>query len=153
MSTLPHRRNFIEYPLAALAAAYAFGVLLSSFTSASLGLCLTLAALTSASAIVSTLKRHASASYFVLSAFIFAGATLASLEARDAHAESRLRVLYARGVITPGEPVEVTGVVERAPEYAPDGLLFDVRVERVSSRGVERVCTGRVEFFAPVADA
>src|SRR6185369_13942847 len=68
-------------------------------------------------------------------------------------AESRLRVLYERGVIAPGEPVEVTGVVERAPESAPDGLLFDIRVERVNLRGAERECAGRVEFFAPIADA
>jgi competence protein ComEC len=153
MSTLPHRRNFSDYPLAALAASFASGVLLSNLTHASLGPCLTLAALSSASAIVSTLKRHASASYFVLAALVFAGASLASLEARDSRAESRLRVLYERGHIAPGEPVEVTGIVERAPEYAPDGLLFDVRAERIRLRGVERECAGRVEFFAPIADA
>lgn len=152
MSTLPHRRNFSDYPLAALAASFAAGVLLSNLTHARLGLCLTLAALSSASAIVSTLKRHASASYFVLAVLVFAGASLASLEARDSRAGSRLRVLYERGLIEPGEPVEVTGVVERAPEYAPDGLLFDVRAERVRLRGIERECAGRVEFFAPIAD-
>jgi competence protein ComEC len=153
MSTQPHRRNFNEYPLAALAASFAAGVLLPNFTSASLGLCLTLAALTSIYTIFSTLKRHASTSYFVLVALAFAGASLASLEARASSDASRLRVLYERGRIAPGEPVEVTGVVERTPEFAPDGLLFDVRAERVRSRGVERECAGRVEFFAPVADA
>ena len=159
MSTLPHRRNFGEYPLASLAASFAAGVLLSTLTSArldaslSLGVCLTLAALASFSAIVSTLKSRASASCFVLAAFLFAGASLSSIEARDSRADSRLRVLYERGVIAPGEPVELTGVVERAPESAPDGLLFDVRVERIISRGVERECAGRVEFFAPIADA
>jgi competence protein ComEC len=153
MSTPSHRRNFGEYPLAWLAASLALGVLLSSLTSASLKLCLTLAALAYASAIISTLKSHASASYFVIIALIFAGASLASIEARDARTDSRLRVLYERGVIAPGEPVELTGVLERAPEYAPDGLLFDVRAERVSFRNVERECAGRVEFFAPVVDA
>ena len=153
MSTLPHRRNFGEYPLASLAASFAAGVLLSTFTSARLDVCLTLAALASFIAIVSTLKRHASAPHFVLAAFVFAGATLSSTESRDSRADSRLRVLYERGVIETGEPVEVTGAVERAPESAPDGMLFDVRVERVNLRGVERACAGRVEFFAPVADA
>ncbi len=153
MSTLPHRRNFAEYPLASLAASFAAGVLLSAHTPARLGVCLTLAALASFFAIVSTLKKHASAPYFLMAAFLFAGASLASIEARESHADSRLRTLYERGVIEPGEPVEVTGVVERAPESAPDGLLFDVRVERVNLRGVERACAGRVEFFAPIADA
>jgi hypothetical protein len=153
MSTPSHRRNFVEYPLAALAAAFAFGVLLSSLTYASLKLCLTLAALASVSAIISTLKRHAYASYFVIIALAFAGASLASIEARDARSDSRLRTLYERGLFEPGEPVELTGVVEHAPEYAPDGLLFDVRIERVRARNVERECVGHVEFFAPVADA
>jgi len=153
MSTLTHRRNFGEYPLAWLAASLALGVLLSSLTDADLNLCLTLAALVSLVALVSALKRRAYTPYFILAAFVFAGATLASLEARDARADSRLRTLYERGVIEPGEPAEVEGVVERAPEYAPDGLLFDVRAERVRTRGVERACAGRVEFFAPVADA
>ncbi|HYY97524.1 MAG TPA: ComEC/Rec2 family competence protein, partial [Pyrinomonadaceae bacterium] len=153
MSTPSHRRNFGEYPLASLAAALAAGVLLSSLTDASLALCLTLGALTSVYAAVSTLKGRAYAPHLVAAAFVFAGASLASLEARDSHADSRLRVLYERGLIAPGEPAEVTGVIERAPEFAPDGLLFDVRAERVYSRGVGRECDGRVEFFAPVADA
>jgi competence protein ComEC len=127
--------------------------LLSSLTNAHVNLCLTLAALASLAALVSTLKRRTYTSYLILAAFVLAGATLASIEARDARAESRLRTLYERGAIEPGEPVEVTGVLERAPEYAPDGLLFDLRAERVRSRGAERACAGRVEFFAPVADA
>src|SRR3712207_1372337 len=134
MSTLTHRRNFGEYPLAWLAASLALGVLLSSLTDADLNLCLTLAALVSLVALVSALKRRAYTPYFILAAFGFAGATLASLEARDARADSRLRTLYERGVIGPGEPAEVEGVVERAPEYAPDGLLFDVRAEREIGR-------------------
>ncbi|HVF43990.1 MAG TPA: ComEC/Rec2 family competence protein, partial [Pyrinomonadaceae bacterium] len=153
MSTLPHRRNFGEYPLAWLAASFSLGVLISTLTPVRLNLCLTLAALASAAALVSTLRRRAYTSYFILAAFALAGATLASLEARDARADSRLRTLYERGVIEPGEPVEVTGALERAPEYAPDGLVFYVRAERALSRGVERACAGRVEFFAPVADA
>ena len=153
MSTLPYRRNFGEYPLAALAASLALGILLSSLTSFSLTFCLTLAALVSIAALVSTLKRRSYTSHFILAAFLFAGATLASLEARDARSDSRLRALHERGVIEPGEPVEVTGTLERAPEYAPGGLVFDVRAERVRSRGVERACAGRVEFFGAVADA
>jgi competence protein ComEC len=153
MSTQPQGRNFGEYPLAAIAAALAFGVLFSSFTDARLSLYLTPAALAFVSATVSTLKRRASAPYFVLAAFVFAGAALASIEARDSQADSRLRTLYERGLIAPGEPAELTGVVERAPESAPDGLLFQVRAERIGARGVERECAGRVEFFAPVADA
>lgn len=153
MSTLPHRRNFGEHPLAWLAASLALGVLFSSLTSVRLNLCLALAALASFAALVSTLKRSTYTSYFILAAFVLAGATLASIEARDVRADSRLRTLYERGTIEPGEPAEVTGTLERAPEYAPDGLLFDVRAELIRSRGVERACAGRVEFFAPIADA
>src|SRR5689334_16828363 len=129
MSTLPHRRNFCERPLAWLAAAFAAGVLLASLTSANLKLCLALAALASAASLVSALRRHASAPYFVIVAFTFAGATLASLDVRDSQADARVHTLYERGLIRPGEPVELTGVMERAPEYAPDGFLFDLNAE------------------------
>jgi competence protein ComEC len=148
MPQMSHRRNFGEYPLAALAVSLAAGVLLSSFTNAGLTLSLTLAALASFSAFVSAFKSRRLASSFVVAAFLFAGASLASIESRAAGGGSRLRLLYERGLMDAGEPTEVTGVVEREPESTPDGLLFDLRVESVRARGVERACAGRVEFFA-----
>src|SRR5437764_1329677 len=70
-------------------------------------------------------------------------------EARESEAESRLRSFYERGSPAPGEPVELTGVLERAPEIAPDGLVLALRVEGLRFKTEEHACAGRVELFGP----
>ncbi|HEX8148980.1 MAG TPA: ComEC/Rec2 family competence protein [Pyrinomonadaceae bacterium] len=154
MSGSSSTSNFGEYPLVVLATAFASGVLLARFTSAPPSACVALAALTSALAFFVFLKRReAAAARLVVLAFACAGAALSSIEAKGAGGESRLRGLYEGGRIASGEPVELTCVLERAPEIAPDGLLLSLRVESVRHRSVETSCGGRVELFAPVSDA
>ena len=136
-----------------LAAAYASGVLLAQLTHAPPSACVTLAALTSALTFFAALKRREAAARFVVLAFACAGASLSSIEARETRGEARLRGLYESGRIASGEPVELTGVLERAPEIAPDGLLLSLRVEAARHKAVETSCGGRVELFAPVPDA
>ena len=146
--------NFGEHPLVVLAAAFASGVLLARLTSAPPSACITLAAFASASAfVVSFKRREAAAARLVVLAFACAGAALSSVGAREAEGGTRLRGLYESGRIASGEPVELSGVLERAPEIAPDGLLLSLRVEAVRRRSVETSCDGRVELFAPVPDA
>ncbi|HEX8336728.1 MAG TPA: ComEC/Rec2 family competence protein, partial [Pyrinomonadaceae bacterium] len=146
--------NFSEYPLVALAAVYASGVLLARLSHAPPSACVTLAALTSASALVLLLKRReAAAARLVVLAFACAGAALSSVESKASAGASRLRGLYESGRVASAEPVELTGVLEREPELAPDGLLLSVRVEAVRHKSVETPCGGRAELFAPVRDA
>lgn len=145
--------NFSEYPLVVLAAAFASGVLLARLAHAPPSVCVTLAALASASALVVFLKRReAAAARLVVLAFACAGAALSSIESKELGV-GRLRGLYESGRIAPVEPVELTGVLERAPELAPDGLLLSLRVEAVRYKAIESSCGGRVELFAPVRDA
>jgi competence protein ComEC len=154
MAALPRTPDFGAYPLAALAAAFAAGVLFARLAPAPAWACVTLAALVSASATFAALKkRETAAALLVVLAFACAGAALSSLGERASRAETRLRSFYERGVVAPGEPVELTGVVERAPELAPDGLLLSLRAERVRHGSRESPCAGRVELFAPVRDA
>jgi competence protein ComEC len=154
MDDASHRPDFSAYPLAALAAAFAAGVLLARLAAAPPAPSAALAALVSASAILAALrKRDAAASLLVTLAFACAGASLTSLEADEARGVSRLRSLYERGRIAAGDPVEVTGVVERAPELAPDALLLTLRVESVRHKTSETPCAGRVELYAPFASA
>lgn len=153
MDAASTRTDFSAYPLAALAAAFAAGVLAARLAHAPPSACVTLAALVSASATFAALKkRETAAASLVLLAFACAGASLSSLGDKASRAETRLRSFYERGDVEPGEPVEVTGVVERAPELAPDGLLLSLRLEGVRHRSRESLCTGRVELFAPVRD-
>lgn len=154
MSKTPRRPDFSPYPLAALAAAFAAGVLLARITYAPPSPCVALAAAASASVFFAAFKkRDAAAARLVVLAFACAGASLQSLEARAARAETRLRGLYERGEVAPGEPVELTGVLERAPELAPDGLLLTLRAESFRRGEGERRASGRVELFAPVRGA
>src|SRR5215207_8830172 len=154
MSGSPPTSNFGEHPLVVLAAAFASGVLLARYTPAPPSASITLAAFASASALVAFFKRReAAAARLLLLAFACAGAALSSVEAEDIGGRARLRGLYEGGRIISGEPVELTGVLERAPEIAPDGLLLSMRVESVRHKSVETSCGGRVELFAPVHDA
>ncbi len=88
----------------------------------------------------------------ILLAFASAGAAFASVERRGV-GDERVRRLYEDGRVVSGDPVEITGVVERAPEFAPHGFYLSLGVERLRARGAERAATGRVELFAPVPDA
>ncbi|HEX5709610.1 MAG TPA: ComEC/Rec2 family competence protein [Pyrinomonadaceae bacterium] len=135
-------------PLAMLAAAFAAGVACGRAPAPTTAW-LVSAALVSTAALVITLTRarEAFATTLVVLAFLLTGATLSSVEAgrRDARG---LKSFYERGLIESGDPVELTGVLERAPEEAPDGLVFTLRVERVLYRSEEHSATGRVELFA-----
>jgi competence protein ComEC len=154
MSAVSHRPDFSAHPLVALAASFAAGVLLARLAQPPLAACLALAALTAASAAFAFLKRrYARATWLVAAAFVCAGALLASADERGENALTRLRSLYERGAVAPGEPLELTGVLERAPEVAPDGLVLPLRVEAARYGAEERACAGRVELFAPVGDA
>ncbi|HYH86445.1 MAG TPA: ComEC/Rec2 family competence protein [Pyrinomonadaceae bacterium] len=154
MLTAPHRPNFSAHPLAALAAAFAVGVLLARLVSPPLSLCLTLAAIITVSTALATLwNRLALATWLVVVAFVCAGASLAALEGRRAHGDTRLRSFYERGEIAPGDPVDLTCVLERAPEIMPDGLMLSLRVEAARFKATDQACSGRVELFAPARDA
>ena len=64
----------------------------------------------------------------------------------------RVQRLYDDGTIKSGEPVEVTGVLERAPEAAPDGFYLTLNVEKLRFKGEERAISGQISLFAPVRD-
>src|SRR2546421_1815925 len=148
MSTVSRRTNFSSHPLVALAAALAAGVMIARLAPQPPAPCVVIAALASASAFAAALKkRHALAVRLVVLAFACAGAALASVEAKENKDESRLRSFYQGGNLAPGEPVELTGVLERAPEIAPDGLVLALRVEGLRYKTEEHVCAGRVELF------
>ncbi len=153
MSTASDKPDFSAYPLASLAAAFASGVLLARVSGAGPAPCVGLAALvTLAALLASWKKRDGVAAPLVLLAFACAGAALSSLETRASRAETRLRSFYERGLIASGAPIELTGVIERAPESAPGGLMLALRVEAVRHKSEESLCAGRVELFAPVRD-
>ncbi|MGB8510921.1 MAG: ComEC/Rec2 family competence protein [Pyrinomonadaceae bacterium] len=154
MSAVAHRPEFSASPLVTLAASFACGILCGARSgSTALWPSLACGALFTLSSLLAfTLKKHGFSTILLIIAFACAGASLASEESGNV-GEGRLQRYYERGLIASGEPLEVTGVIERAPELAPDGLLFSMRVEAVRYRTDESATRGRVELFAPVRDA
>ncbi|HVF87512.1 MAG TPA: ComEC/Rec2 family competence protein, partial [Pyrinomonadaceae bacterium] len=134
-------------------AAFAAGILLAHFSSLNFLLSLSAAALCALLALVAFKRRRFNlATSFLVLAYACAGASFAQVEGRGVGAE-RVRRLYEEGRVASGDPVEITGVVARAPVFAPDGFYLALGVERLSARGAERAASGAVELFAPVRDA
>jgi competence protein ComEC len=149
----PHRPSFCPHPLALLAACFAGGVLAARAFQVSISTFVIVAAAASALAVVAFARRGRGgfATALACAAFALAGSSLASAERGDV-AGNRVRRFFDEGRIEAGAPVELTGVVARAPEVAPDGFFVELRVERARLKGGEGDASGAVELFAPVRD-
>jgi competence protein ComEC len=142
------RQTFAANPLALLATTFALGV--SGASLGQLPLYLSLAALSSGLALVSLLRsRMKLATLLTVSAMLFLGSSLAVIE-RDLVPANQLRRLLAEGMIEVGQPVEITGVLEREPEIAPERWYLFLKVESVRVRETERAASGEVVLLAPI---
>ncbi len=88
-------------------------------------------------------RRPEVAIIFLATAFLIAGMVLSLLEKAPA-ASNRLSQLYDSGVVTAGEPVELTGTIQSQPEPAPQSFYLTLRVQRIRIKGVESDVTGSV---------
>ena len=86
---------------------------------------------------------------FLIGAFVFAGLILTFIELRPS-ASDRIARMYDDGVLTYGEAVELTGVVQGQPEPAPESFYLAVRAERLRVKGNERDVSGNVLLLAHV---
>ena len=103
------------FPLAQLAAAFCGGILLSNTEPPLHFLAVCALFTTVGCTLLLLLRRPTPATFFLFLAFVFAGSTLAALECRPS-GQNRLKRLLDERVITPGDPVEVTGVLQQNPE-------------------------------------
>ncbi len=153
VQTVPHRPPFNPQPLALLAVSFAAGILLARLAAPPLFISLLSSALATLLAFAAFKRRRpALATWIILLAFASLGAAFAVVEGRGVGRE-RVRRLYEEGRVVSGDPVEITGIVGRAPEFAPDGFYLALGVERLRARGAEHRAAGVVELFAPVRDA
>lgn len=90
-------------------------------------------------------------SAFVCASFMLAGAAHATA-GNNSTVANRIVRLIAEDGIEAGAPVELTGVLARAPEVTPDGFFVALRVEQIDAKGNETDASGEVELFAPVRD-
>jgi len=151
-SVIPSRsRGFALYPLAQLAAAFALGILSGSYFAVRLSLLISSAALATLLAAIAILtsdgRKNAgawrgTATILIMVAMFMVGATLESIEKNEIPA-NQLRRLLDKGTVAIGEPVELTGVLERDPELAPDRFYLQLRLERIRSRSIEPDVPGK----------
>ena len=140
-------RDFHPHPLLILAAAFAIGIVaveilpvtpkLMFWIALPLSLLLLAGFLIPRSFIVTVT--------FCLN-FMVAGATLAVVEKHWYSADS-LSILLDHGTVSAGRPVELTGVLARQPEAAPEGFYLTLRVEKLRWNGEERQSVGTVSLL------
>ena len=83
----------------------------------------------------------------LITAFFFTGFTLFGIGAPRS-AANQISQLYDRGAITPGEPVELTGIIKGEPEPAPHSFYLTLKVERVRVKGSEGDASGTILLLA-----
>jgi competence protein ComEC len=91
------------------------------------------------------------ASAFLVAAFFCAGLALSFVASRPV-STSRISQMYDQGLFTPGDPVELTGVLSGQPEPGPDGFYLTLQVERISFRKIDRDACGTVLLLAHEGD-
>jgi len=144
-----------HYPLAQLAISFASGILIGPYLTASLTLLISAAVLTTLIAVLGLCRRRLGlATAFVAVSMFVLGSTFASVDKKIP--ADQLRRLLDNGTINVGEPVEITGVLEREPEVAPDRFYLQLRVERIRARegggsAAERDVGGVVALLATVS--
>ncbi len=136
------------HPLAELATAFALGVLGAQYLAVSIAVLFAVTVVTIAFAIPAMVfVSRRIATCLVTIAMFFTAFALATQYSQVP--DNQLRSLLDSGTIVPGEPIELTGVLERDPEIAPQRLYLQLRVERI---GVKRTA-GVVLLLAPVSSA
>ncbi|MGH8526474.1 MAG: ComEC/Rec2 family competence protein, partial [Gammaproteobacteria bacterium] len=149
MRAAPHQHSFVSNPLAQLAAAFAGGILVTQVFSFPLLPVLLVAALLSFATFAALLKNQLDlATVTVTIALLLLGVSFAAVEKHSVSSTS-LKHLIDAGVILVGDPVELTGVVDRAPEFAPRGVYLTLRVEGISAKGGVRNASGVVALLIP----
>ena len=139
-----------SYPLVLLAAAFGSGILLTPLLPNSLYIIFLIAGgLTLLSLVTSLLRRLTITTVLVLVAYGSVGAALAELESTRV-GTNRIKDLLDSGVLRSGETVGLTGVVNSAPERAPDILYFTLSVRSIWFNDQEHSVSGVVALSMPL---
>jgi len=149
MTVLPQPR-FASFPLFTLAGALAVGVVANSYFPVSRTTLLFFAILTAASigfvAWLTFAKYQTAATALVVFLHFLAGFSLSASESLTQSPNRLARFVNS------DEPVEITGVIERQPERAPDRFYLLLSAERIRVKGVEREVSGRALLLAHLHD-
>lgn len=95
-------------------------------------------------------KKETSAAVALIIGFAFAGALL-SLGERTSHSAARLDRLFESKVISPDDPVELTGILAAPPEPGPGVYYLDLNAQEVRVRGGAMAAAGRARLILSTA--
>ena len=155
MRAVPQQALFAPHPLALLAAAFACGILAAHFLSPPFRSAVIVCFLSCVGAAVLAgllaTKRRLAASWLIVLSFFCAGVVVAMISTR--RAATNIVEFYDKGWIAAGEPVEISGVLDREPEAAPESFYLTLRAERLQYKGIEREASGTVSLLARVRDS
>ena len=150
MRPTSHTQSAYLHPLATLALAFIIGILVAEILSVRAAALFSIGVIPGLLCLASVIRaRSGAASVFLVIAFMITGASLAASDKQDIRHNS-LKVLLDQQLIAPGEPVEVSGVLERQPELAPGAVYLSLRVESFRAKGVEKPVTGSVTLLVPL---
>lgn len=147
--------SFVPYPLAFLAVAYVCGILAAHFSGLSpkpglmvfFGGSVMVALLAGLPGIN---QRRYAASALICFGFLCAAGAMTLIQ--KGHPANSIAHFYEKGWIESGDPVEITGVLDQAPEVAPDSIYLTVRAEQLRYKALDRPVSGRILFSARVRD-
>ena len=143
--------SFVTAPLALVAVAYVCGILGGHFYAGPFGpalivVCAAAVAVTLLVVVPNIRQRRYAVSALICFSFLCAGGAM-TLTLKN-HPANSLAHLYDKGWIESGDPVEITGILDQAPEIAPDRLYLTVRAERLRYKAIDQPVTGTILFSA-----
>ncbi|HSS20246.1 MAG TPA: ComEC/Rec2 family competence protein [Pyrinomonadaceae bacterium] len=159
---------FARYPLVEIAVAYGLGIVSALCGQLTLPALIVSAALATSllvAILISSIRENRKEkqrmlTLLVLLIFVLLGAASKRVE-NDRTPSTQLKSLLEQGTVAVGEPVELTGVLEREPEDARERLYLELRLEKIRARvtdndtsigrSSERDVSGVVTLFAPVS--
>jgi competence protein ComEC len=147
------RLSFIQQPLLFVAISFIGGLLLASGGRISAGYWLIICATAwLAASIALWLKMNGiTAVALSICGCIAGGGALYSIN-EEAKSENAVRRLFTRGDLRIDEPVEIWGVLNAAPELAPDRIYLSISVEKAATLGRELKASGAVSLVASFND-
>ncbi|HQX54542.1 MAG TPA: ComEC/Rec2 family competence protein [Pyrinomonadaceae bacterium] len=146
---MPDDRRFPTFnhqPLLWLSFALVSGILFANSFAFPTTILILICVVSGIAAIILRTKPIATA--IVLIAFFTAG--MISVQVENSGVRSnRIRSLIDNGLVATDSPVELEGVVFRAPEPQSEGMVVDIDTSNIIYRGSDRSVAGRVRLYLP----
>lgn len=136
-----------KHPFLLLAAAFSFGIWAQSLTGLHAIISIIICSVITATCLLSRSKPIATP--LVITLFIFAGSTAASLEALSV-SPNRIKTLIDTGQIGSGGLATIEGKADRSPEPSVDGYFVTIDADRLIKNGDTLEVSGSVRAFVPL---